>query len=202
MRSTPVARFALALLITGTQAAMATDEPVSIEVSSPPEQARIAGPTPLIEVSGWGSLGPVVGQDLVLVIDVSGSTLLASGVDVNGNGKIGRTIEWVTPCTDPGDSIRAAEFVAARRVLEAIDTRRTRVGLVVFESSVRKSAPISTSREQLELTLEHSQQRGWGRPFISGRPREARTSPQLYAERCRRWKWIVRDRKTLGERGM
>lgn len=140
----------------------------SIEISSPLENAEIAGPLNLIEVSGNASPGPFVDQDLVLVVDVSSSTLLPSGVDVNGNGRVGWPVVgashyrpglvWVS--SDPGDSVRAAEFFAARRLLDAVDSRRTRVGLVVFEKKVRKSLPVSTARGEVEAAIAHFQEMG------------------------------------------
>lgn len=155
------------LLVSRVFLSGASEATPSIEISSPIENAQVAGPVNLIEVSGLASPGPFVSQDLMLVADVSTSTLLPSGVDVNGNGRVGRlTVEradrpWLFPTsTDPGDSVRAAEFFAARRLLDAVDSRRTRVGLVVFERRVRKSLPVSTPREEVAAAIRHFQEMG------------------------------------------
>ena len=81
-----------ALLASGVRASGSEGTP-SIEISSPVENAEIAGPVNLIEVSGLASPGPFTREDLVVVVDVSGSTLLPSGVDVNGNGRVGQWIQ-------------------------------------------------------------------------------------------------------------
>jgi hypothetical protein len=151
------------LLVSGIRMSSASEGTPAIEISSPAENAEVVGPVNLIEVSGVASPGPFTRQDLVLVLDVSGSTLLPSGVDVNGNGRVGRLTSpaWFFPTlTDPGDSVRAAEFFAAHRLLDAVDSRRTRVGLVVFEGRVRKSLAVSTPREEVEAALEHFQRMG------------------------------------------
>src|SRR5215472_10049732 len=150
------------LLALGAGVSVGSDGTPSIEISSPVESAEIAGPVNLIEVSGLASPGAFARQDLVLVVDVSGSTLLPSGVDVNGNGRVGRLIPGFTfgPSTDPGDSVRAAEFLAAHRLLDAVDPRCTRVGLVVFEGRVRRSLPVSAPREQVEAAIESFQRSG------------------------------------------
>ena len=152
-----------ALLASGVRASGSEGTP-SIEISSPVENAEIAGPVNLIEVSGLASPGPFTREDLVVVVDVSGSTLLPSGVDVNGNGRVGHLIPgpwWENRLsTDPGDSVRAAEFFAAHRLLDAVDPRRTRVGLVVFEGRVRRSLPVSAPREEVEAAIASFQRRG------------------------------------------
>ncbi|HXK22494.1 MAG TPA: hypothetical protein VMS55_07445, partial [Myxococcota bacterium] len=61
--------------------------------------------------------------DVMIVIDISGSTKVASGVDVDGNGIVGVNPQFElmpagtypenTVSTDPGDSILAAEIKAA-----------------------------------------------------------------------------------------
>jgi hypothetical protein len=150
------------LLASGAGVSVGSEGTPSIEISSPVENAEIAGPVNLIEVSGLASPGAFARHDLVVVVDVSSSTLLPSGVDVNGNGRVGRLIPGFTfgPSTDPGDSVRAAEFLAAHRLLDAVDPRRTRVGLVVFEGRVRRSLPVSAPREEVEAAIESYQRSG------------------------------------------
>jgi hypothetical protein len=76
--------------------------------------------------------------DVILVIDMSRSTLDGAGSDVNGNGVVGEPrlggfgSALGMRLTDEGDSIHAAQIAAARRVLAGLDSRSTRVGLVAF----------------------------------------------------------------------
>jgi hypothetical protein len=78
-------------------------------------------------------LGEFKRFDVVIVLDTSGSTNSASGADINGNGIVGATgLSGIFKQTDPGDSILAAEIAAAKKVLESLDPRNTRVGLVTF----------------------------------------------------------------------
>lgn len=79
--------------------------------------------------------------DLVILIDTSDSTRTETGADINGNGVVGETIgkfDWATMLmvnTDPGDSILAAQVMAARRVLDELEPSSTRVWLISFAGS-------------------------------------------------------------------
>jgi hypothetical protein len=124
--------------------------------------------------------------DVVLVIDTSGSTVEPTGVDVDGNGVVGRPRGGPlggllgTPSTDPGDSILAAEIAAARSLLHGLDPRNTRVGLITFAG---------------EPT-------GGGGPFSSPRVRDAaRTEEPLTADYGRLERALTRVRER-GPRGM
>jgi hypothetical protein len=71
--------------------------------------------------------------DVVIVLDTSGSTIASSGSDINSNGIVGTDrFAGLFGQTDPGDSILAAEVAAARALLESLDPRVARVGLVTF----------------------------------------------------------------------
>jgi Mg-chelatase subunit ChlD len=76
--------------------------------------------------------------DVVIVIDTSVSTAAASGADVDGDRRVGRSefgrigFTMGDRSTDPGDSILSAEIAAAQRLARALDPRRTRLGLVSF----------------------------------------------------------------------
>ncbi|NJO38424.1 MAG: VWA domain-containing protein, partial [Rhizobiales bacterium] len=78
-------------------------------------------------------LGEFKRFDVMIVIDTSDSTRAASGADINGNGIVGAGgLSGIFKQTDPGDSILAAEIAAAKRVVESLDPRNTRVGVVTF----------------------------------------------------------------------
>ena len=80
--------------------------------------------------------------DVMIVVDVSGSTSAPSGVDVDGDGDIGLDPEYElvvpgtyppgTKNTDPGDSILAAEIEAGAALIKTLDPTRVRVGIVSF----------------------------------------------------------------------
>ena len=119
--------------------------------------------------------------DVVFVIDTSGSTAIATGIDLNGNGIVGEDrMGGLFGNTDAGDSILAAELMAARRVLGNLDPRNTRVCLVTFNGRppqetqpgtivittgyVRPDAiteaPLTTDYEEIEDALDHVWERG------------------------------------------
>jgi len=109
-----------------TELRLAIDYPQDDAVVSDAGGAFVAG-------RALALLGEFRRFDVMLVIDTSDSTRAASGADVNENGVVGEDrILGIFPTTDAGDSILAAEVAAARRVLESLDPRNTRVGLVTF----------------------------------------------------------------------
>ncbi len=83
-------------------------------------------------------LGPFRKFDVAIVIDTSGSTAEPSGADINGNGVVGRGRGggigsiFGLGSSDPGDSVLAAEVAAARKLLDGLDPRNTRVALITF----------------------------------------------------------------------
>jgi hypothetical protein len=105
-----------------------------------PEPEAVLGDAAGAFVSGRAvaTRGEFRRYDVVVVIDTSGSTNEATGVDVDGNGTVGQAP--LGPfgsliglgSSDPGDSILAAEIAAARSLLRGLDPRNTRVALVTF----------------------------------------------------------------------
>ena len=102
--------------------------------------------------------------DVMIVLDVSESTRQASGVDVDGDGQIGEDpkLGLYAPgefpedvrSTDPGDTILRAEVKAAETLLEGLDSRRVRVGLITFSGLVDPATGRQRSRDQQDATLE------------------------------------------------
>jgi Mg-chelatase subunit ChlD len=111
--------------------------------------------------------------DVVIAIDTSVSTAAPSGIDVDGNGRVGRSefapigFTLGERSTDAGDSVLAAEVAAAQRLAQALDPRRTRLGLVSFSGgpadlkrgepvlpSALTIVPLTDDRGQLEAGLE------------------------------------------------
>ena len=102
--------------------------------------------------------------DVMIAIDVSQSTKAPSGADVDEDGEIGENPHeglylpgeypeevW---CTDADDTILAAEVKAARALLESVDSKRVRVGLLTFSGQVDLKTGRQISRNQRDATLE------------------------------------------------
>jgi hypothetical protein len=179
----------LVIVLLGLAAAAARADPPGAAASEPPDEAvlaalafvpgspaqriwlewktpapgqRVEGTVGWIPVEGWAGVGDPVEHDVVLVIDVSGSTALASGVDVDEDGKLGRQQrrreDWRsfnprTLSSDPGDTVLAAELVAARRLVELLDADRTRIGIVAFADGARILAPLGSDAARIDRAL-------------------------------------------------
>lgn len=108
--------------------------------------------------------------DVMLVIDISGSTKVASGVDVDGDGEIGINPQFEllpagtypedTVSTDPGDTILAAEIRAADALISNLEqSGRIRVGIITFsgemnDQGMRKSYDQQDAWVEVPLTSD------------------------------------------------
>jgi len=129
---------------------------------------RIDAPRPGEPVQNKVHLAPIRGSaqasgdapadfDVMLVVDVSYSTRCASGVDVDGDGTIGvnPAQELLPPgtypedvcATDPDDSILAASVAAGRSLVDSLDPRRVRLGVVSFSGEVN---PVTGERVRID----------------------------------------------------
>ena len=149
------------------EATASTSEAVRIAIASPRpgqtfrnrvDQAPIRG-------SAMADAEKPVDFDVVLVIDVSGSTKVASGADVDGDGELGFNpqFELVAPgkyapdvvSTDPGDTILAAEVAAGRALLSTLETGgRIRVGIVSFSGEMNSATGQRARFDQQDAWLE------------------------------------------------
>ncbi len=140
------------------------DEKIWLEVQAPEPGTVVTGPIGMLEVEGWAGASSEDRHELIVAIDVSRSTGLPSGVDVNANGRIGRTLRsnrdplrGPNPrrrCSDPGDTVLAAEIAGARYLIEHLDPKRTRVGVVIFSGGARVIAPLESSRDEIGAALD------------------------------------------------
>jgi len=139
---------------------------VRVSVSSPApggklrdylHQARIEG-------SALADGGGPDQFDVMLVLDVSDSTKAASGADVDRDGLVGVDPhnELLPPgafapdvfSTDLGDTVLQAQVLAARTLLQGLDARRVRVGLVTFAGEVNRATGERKSIEQQDAWLQ------------------------------------------------
>jgi hypothetical protein len=137
---------------------------VRIDVDYPPPGSVVGGSACGVFVAGQAqsSSGELRRFDIVMVLDTSRSTVDPTGTDINGNGVVGRMrlgglgSLFGGGSTDPGDSILAAEVAGAKRLLQGLDPRSTRVGVVAFAGDLpgsgRRAKPAYTL---VALTDEH-----------------------------------------------
>lgn len=113
---------------------------VHLEIDYPPDGSIVSDSACGVFVAGRALAleGELRHFEVAVVIDTSRSTIDPSGADINGNGNIGRPrlgglgSIFGSGSTDAGDSILAAEIVAARQLLRGLDPRSTRVTLISF----------------------------------------------------------------------
>ena len=98
--------------------------------------------------------------DVMLVVDVSGSTKYPSGIDLDEDGEIGETRRALSALsvdlanTDPDDSVLAAEVRAGASLLGSLDSRRVRVGVVSFSGEIDPSTGRRRRPDQLDSIVE------------------------------------------------
>ncbi len=102
--------------------------------------------------------------DVMIAIDISGSTRAASGVDVDGDGEIGFNPhqEQVPPglyppdtrSTDPQDTILAAEISAADALLQNLDPTHLRVAVLSFGGEINPTTLRQASYGQQDAWVE------------------------------------------------
>ena len=160
--------FALAgLLVVLPAPVILAETPVWLGISAPSEGARLERGIPFIEVEGWAGARQGARHDVLFVLDVSHSTLAPSGSDIDRDGRVGLQgclmewwreggLEWPDDeraCPQAGDTIRAAQVAAAQRMLDRLDRRRARVGLVTFHGGAKLVAPLGIPHARLRIAL-------------------------------------------------
>ena len=122
--------------------------PVDIEISSPQPGEKVTNRVHMAPIRGAvrSGSGEPVDFDVLIAIDVSHSTRYPSGIDVDADEELGFNPqeELVAPgtypdnlvCSDPDDTILAAELQAARYLVEVLSAGRTRVGILAFSGEV------------------------------------------------------------------
>ena len=113
---------------------------IILDVEHPRDQSIANKPTGVfIAGKAHAHSGKLRLFDVIFVIDTSGSTKQLTGTDVNRNGIVGK--EGFFGVDDEGDSILAAEIAAAIKMLNGLDSRSTRVGVITFAGDPRTGFP-------------------------------------------------------------
>ncbi|MDP3938781.1 MAG: vWA domain-containing protein [Deltaproteobacteria bacterium] len=131
-----VLALAAACLLTLTMAGEAgAISSVNLDVRSPQDGENLTHHLNLAYLTGdtWVNAPYRRAQDVVMLIDSSGSTADPSGADVDGDGKTGRGFLGLVTNTDGGDSVLAAEIASARKLLQSFDPGITAVAVVTFD---------------------------------------------------------------------
>jgi hypothetical protein len=156
-----------------SQAAGAADEQVWIDLKAPADGSVQTLPVGMVEVSGSTGAGRLKYYDVAVAIDLSASSRLRSGVDVNENGVVGKTAPGIREdywgsasaqelCDDPGDTIAAAEIMAVRRLLGLLNPDRTRVAIIAFGDKAEIAAPLTATRAEVLAALDVlDKKHGW-----------------------------------------
>jgi len=147
-------------------AARAADDGVRVSIASPAAGGKLRDHLHQAKIDG-SAFAEHAGPerfDVMLVIDVSDSTKAASGADIDRDGQIGVDPhnELLPPgafdpqirSTDPGDTVLQAQIAAARALLQGLDPRRVRVGLVTFGGEVSPSTGERKRVDQQDAWLE------------------------------------------------
>lgn len=156
----------VALASAGQSAGPAAAEPVRILIEAPAPGVAVENQVHQARISGSAVAEgeEPLNYDVMLAIDVSASTRSASGVDVDGDGTVGVNphLELLPPgayaddalSTDPEDSILHAEIAAARALLERLDSRRVRVGVLSFAGEVDPTTGMRKRLDQKDAWLD------------------------------------------------
>lgn len=165
------ARALLALAIGSCLPAAAGAEPLPLRIDAPAPATTTR--LPLVEVAGAAGRGASTGWDVAIVLDLSESTLHASGLDLDGDGPGGRTDPRLAAAfrptgfagpalarriaSEPGfdfeDTILAAELEAASALVARVAGPNLRTGLVGFSDRAHVLAPLGSPPAALEGAL-------------------------------------------------
>lgn len=133
----------LALAPAGSSRGAADQLTLRIDTPEPGRASTDDAGMVFVAGSALAHAGELPEFDVVFALDVSGSTAEASGADVNGDGRASRGgggFLGIGERPNP-DSILAAEVAAVRTLLEQLDSRTTRVGIVIFSGDDDRRTP-------------------------------------------------------------
>ena len=162
----------LLFLIVGNVAAAARSAEPQVKIISPKDGSKITQDQNSIFVSGKvvREMGRSTNVDIMLVIDISGSTAMYAGTDLGdanqmpdnagssgfptpqisiGGMSIGRP-----PIRNLRNSVLAAEVAAARRLLLQLNSETTRVGVLTFSEGARLLQPLTHDFAQVRRAFD------------------------------------------------
>lgn len=160
-------KFCLVFSILGVPNIGLAAEP-KVQILSPVDGSRIVQDKNSIFVSGKVAreTGRSANVDILLVIDVSGSTAMYAGADLGDADQppessgfsapqiiIGGMSVGKPPLRNPRNSILAAEVAAARRLLLQLNAETTRVGVLTFGEGAKLLQPLTQDFEQVRRVL-------------------------------------------------
>jgi hypothetical protein len=143
-----------------------------VQILSPKEGTRITQEQSTILLSGkvGGQTTRSDNVDIMLVIDISGSTALYAGADFgdwgqlpdgSGSGGFGRPQITIggfglgsPPVRNLRNSVLAAEVAAGRRLLAQLNSQTTRVGVITFSEGARLLQPLTHNFDQVRRALD------------------------------------------------
>jgi hypothetical protein len=160
----------LGLALASAPAASAAPEaakPVRILIESPADGALVQNKVHQAPIRGNAVAegdGPA-DFDVMIVLDISGSTEVASGVDVDRDGEVGINPQFEllppgmypegTVTTDPGDTILAAEVAAADALIASLEAGgRVRVGIITFSGEMNPDTGYRMRYDQQDAWIE------------------------------------------------
>lgn len=144
---------ALAPLLAARDLAASDSPRLELSVETPAADSVVGDPSGMVFVAGQALAlyGEYQKFDIVFAIDTSASTAAPSGADIDGDGVVGEAMgggflailgrSLPLPMSDTGDSILAAELAAVRKLLDQLDPRTTRVGIVTFAGDADPFTP-------------------------------------------------------------
>jgi Mg-chelatase subunit ChlD len=167
MNKSPLGIFALGLLLFLALNPAWAGEP-RVQILSPADGSRITQDKNSVLISGkvMREAGRASNVDILLVIDVSGSTALYAGADLGEADQppessgfstpqifIGGMSVGGPPLRNPRNSILAAEIAAARRLLVQLNAETTRVGVLTFGENAKLVQPLTHDFERIRRAL-------------------------------------------------
>jgi hypothetical protein len=158
---------------------------LDLQLVSPRPGAPIRNSAGLVEVTGRVGRDWLLGADVVVALDLSNSSLLASGMDVDGDGVVGETRRfakdgggygrpWRSWTSDPDDAIVWAELEAARQLIRSLDSPHSRIAVLTYTGSSRVRSLLGSPTRALDSLEEIAIVEDWSGTDVSGALRESR----------------------------
>jgi hypothetical protein len=137
-----------------------------LRVDAPVHRRRVTTPVPWLEVRGRTGFAELFESDVVIVLDLSNSSMLASGIDLDEDGVVGEDHRWLTAriagrgttgtkadrvpmhrwTSDSDDTVAMAELEAAHSIIAGLWSRQNRIGIVTYDDTARVRVRVGEPR--------------------------------------------------------